>query len=279
MSGYEKEDKKAIILNNTKSNLYETSTKKTTNNIQKSVVQYHQYNHQYNHQYISFEKIKEIFDLLSKLFCNEPTNKQFMTTIKLNKIDINKHDLEHFIRFCKHVSYKIRCYKSQDRYKLRGDYKTQVDKKDHASEITGSSYKTDSKQCKIIHTDSYNYIDSSLYETKYFTLYSFIKLFINSNGGCFYCNKPFDITLTDKYMNCKYKNCIFYTPRDRIKIDKMSMHDITKRMRWSLERINNTIGHYQNNCVLSCLGCNLKRRNENHQSFKFTKTLSLNKIE
>jgi hypothetical protein len=48
---------------------------------------------------------------------------------------------------------------------------------------------------------------------------------------------------------------------------------------WSLERLDNNIGHYNNNTQISCLGCNLKRRTDNHEYFKFSKQLKINRIE
>ncbi len=36
---------------------------------------------------------------------------------------------------------------------------------------------------------------------------------------------------------------------------------------WTLDRIDNTIGHNENNILLSCLQCNLKRRNKDKDKF------------
>jgi hypothetical protein len=44
---------------------------------------------------------------------------------------------------------------------------------------------------------------------------------------------------------------------------------------WTVDRINNFNGHNNNNIVLSCLECNLKRRNKNKDSFLFTKQLKI----
>lgn len=48
---------------------------------------------------------------------------------------------------------------------------------------------------------------------------------------------------------------------------------------WTLERLDNSIGHHNENVVISCLKCNLKRRTSNHNYFKFTKQLKINKIK
>jgi hypothetical protein len=263
---YEKEDKKTIIFYNPSPVSENKKNVKKLEPIPKQITQHT--------PYISFDTIKDIFTTINNSLYNDPSNKKFMSILKTHKIDAQEHDLEHFINFCRHIAYKISCYKSQDRHKLKGDYTTHVIKDHH--ETIPKHLNSKIEQFKSIHTDSYNYIDNSLYENKYFTIYTFIKLFIYSNGMCFYCNNGFDITLTDKYMDCKYKTCMFHISPIK---SNTNMHDKTRQLRWSLERINNTLGHYQNNCVLACLGCNLKRRNKNHQSFKFTQTLSLNKTE
>ena len=44
---------------------------------------------------------------------------------------------------------------------------------------------------------------------------------------------------------------------------------------WTLDRINNDIGHNNGNLVVSCLECNLKRRRTNKDSFMFTKNMKI----
>ena len=48
---------------------------------------------------------------------------------------------------------------------------------------------------------------------------------------------------------------------------------------WTLDRKDNTIGHENNNVVISCLECNLKRRRTNQDAFLFTKQLQLVKTD
>ena len=47
---------------------------------------------------------------------------------------------------------------------------------------------------------------------------------------------------------------------------------------WTLDRIDNTMGHNTNNVLISCLACNLKRRNRTVEKFLFTKQLTIVKI-
>ena len=42
---------------------------------------------------------------------------------------------------------------------------------------------------------------------------------------------------------------------------------------WSLDRINNDIGHNKGNLVIACLDCNLIRRRTNKDAFMFTKNM------
>ena len=54
---------------------------------------------------------------------------------------------------------------------------------------------------------------------------------------------------------------------------------ITKEKReniqWTLDRINNDIGHYNDNVVISCLKCNLQKRRRNDEHFKFAKQMRI----
>jgi hypothetical protein len=54
---------------------------------------------------------------------------------------------------------------------------------------------------------------------------------------------------------------------------------VRESKQWSLDRINNDIGHNIGNLVISCLFCNLKRRRTNKDAFHFTKNMVIKKIE
>ena len=47
---------------------------------------------------------------------------------------------------------------------------------------------------------------------------------------------------------------------------------------WTLERIDNNLGHSYDNTVISCLDCNLKRRTKNSKDFQFAKQLVIKKV-
>ena len=66
-------------------------------------------------------------------------------------------------------------------------------------------------------------------------------------------------------MKCHYCACETYL-----------LYEFVREMKqWSLDRINNDIGHNKNNLVISCLECNLKRRRTNKDAFFFTKNLKI----
>lgn len=77
-----------------------------------------------------------------------------------------------------------------------------------------------------------------------------IEKLIISKLKCYYCKKCMKITTNNK--------------RDG--------------EQWTLDRIDNSQGHENNNVVISCLECNLKRRCQDHKKFIFTKQLKLVKI-
>ena len=48
---------------------------------------------------------------------------------------------------------------------------------------------------------------------------------------------------------------------------------VREMKQWSLDRVDNNIGHNSGNVVISCLECNLKRRRTNKDAFIFTKNM------
>ena len=69
--------------------------------------------------------------------------------------------------------------------------------------------------------------------------------------------------LRDSNLKCYYCN-----------IDMFLVYKNKKETRqWSLERFDNNLGHYKTNTCISCLKCNLQRRQTNHEYFKFSKNM------
>ena len=75
--------------------------------------------------------------------------------------------------------------------------------------------------------------------------------------------------INDSNLKCYYCNCEVYI-----------LYEIVREMKqWSLDRINNDIGHNTGNLVIACLECNLKRRRTNKEAFLFTKNLTIIKMD
>jgi hypothetical protein len=69
--------------------------------------------------------------------------------------------------------------------------------------------------------------------------------------------------LTDSEMKCCYCSQHVFILYEKVREMKQ----------WSLDRINNYIGHNKGNLVIACLECNLKRRRTNKDAFMFTKNM------
>lgn len=48
---------------------------------------------------------------------------------------------------------------------------------------------------------------------------------------------------------------------------------------WTLDRINNNLGHSDKNTKIACLKCNLERRRQDYHSFHWTKNLCISKVD
>jgi len=51
--------------------------------------------------------------------------------------------------------------------------------------------------------------------------------------------------------------------------------NVREPKQWTLDRIDNSIGHNTENVVISCLSCNLKRRTMDDKKFKFSKQMKI----
>ena len=74
--------------------------------------------------------------------------------------------------------------------------------------------------------------------------------------------------ILESHMDCYY--C-----KEEIKILYEQVRDDKQ---WTLDRIDNSIGHNEDNVVICCLKCNLQRRVRDDEKFKFTKQLKLKKV-
>ena len=78
-----------------------------------------------------------------------------------------------------------------------------------------------------------------------------VQKLLESNLLCFYCTQPILVW---------YKQA-------------------RENMQWTLERIDNKIGHTSKNVEISCLLCNIRRRCMYFEKFRFTKQLKVCRVE
>ena len=90
-----------------------------------------------------------------------------------------------------------------------------------------------------------------------------------------------DITKNKHHPNTliKYEECLeklflsklkcYYCKSECIFLYK----NVREPKQWTLDRLDNDIGHYNENVVICCLKCNLKKRRMDDEKFKFTKQL------
>lgn len=88
-------------------------------------------------------------------------------------------------------------------------------------------------------------------EEQFITMKRTLQLLIECNCMCFYCKSN----------------------------TKVLYEYVREPTQWSLERIDNSIGHNNDNVAIACLNCNLRRRTMNQERYVFTKQLVLLKKE
>jgi hypothetical protein len=80
------------------------------------------------------------------------------------------------------------------------------------------------------------------------------------------------VSVINKMVECELK-CYYCSTEMNV------LYDISREMKqWTVDRINNDIGHNLTNYYLACLECNLKRRRRSDDKFLFTKQMKLIKI-
>jgi hypothetical protein len=77
----------------------------------------------------------------------------------------------------------------------------------------------------------------------------------------------------EKIYNCKM-TC-FYCCEQTMVLYEM----VREKKQWSLDRINNDLGHNSDNVIIACLECNLQRKRKSKDAFVFTKQLTITRCD
>ena len=94
-----------------------------------------------------------------------------------------------------------------------------------------------------------------------------------------YKNQDIKKKILDENKIIKYEECL-----EKLVISKLKCYycresillmyqDKREPTQWTLDRLDNSIGHHNDNVVICCLKCNLKKRRMDDEKFKFTKQL------
>ena len=109
---------------------------------------------------------------------------------------------------------------------------------------------------QLIHSKWYGYKtqdhEKQLFDPELFvTDRNISDLLVHSRLHCFYCQKPIQL---------------FY-------------EYVRESSQWTLERIDNSMGHNRDNVVIACLGCNISRKTMYYERFIMTKQMTITKID
>jgi len=100
---------------------------------------------------------------------------------------------------------------------------------------------------KIKGYEKQDIMKSILDKDKIISLEQVIERLMESKLNCFYCHDHCEVL---------YK-------------------DVLSKKQWTLDRINNTLGHNHDNVVVSCLECNVKRGDMDSERFKRGKEIKI----
>ncbi len=140
------------------------------------------------------------------------------------------------------------------------DYESVETQKDFLKKIkennfVGTDYETklvvQQMERKIYGYKQQDVLKNHFNSEKFITLNNLVDSLIEKDCKCFYCK-------TDMYV----------------------LYDMVRENnQWTVDRVDNDLGHNNDNYVLACLGCNLKRRCRTKEKFLFTKELKIIKRE
>jgi hypothetical protein len=169
----------------------------------------------------------------------------------------NKHIKKTLITDHKKIKDKKRI--DAEKWTFTSDDYTHENQLNNIKKIFESKYEFTDETTKIalqqINKKIYGYkqqdiIKKLLNNDKFITLDSIINKMIECGLKCYYCSCEMNV-----------------------------LYDISREMKqWTVDRIDNDLGHNIDNYYLACLECNLKRRRRSDEKFLFTKQMKLVKV-
>lgn len=138
---------------------------------------------------------------------------------------------------------------------------------------------------KIVNKEVFNKISqieylNKLFLEEYYDGIDFLKREVERklNG---YKNQDIKKKILDENKIIKYEECLeklvisklkcYYCKNDCL----LAYENVREETQWTLDRLDNSIGHNKDNVVICCLKCNLKRRTLDDKKFKFTKQMRI----
>lgn len=100
-----------------------------------------------------------------------------------------------------------------------------------------------------------------------------ISSYIQQDKKKFYYKLFKPITINEILFLLYYNNLKCHYCKEKILILFIKKRD---PYQWSLDRIDNNIGHTYKNCLISCLKCNLQRRCQGYNKFNNSKNFTIN---
>jgi hypothetical protein len=160
------------------------------------------------------------------------------------------------------------------RESIKEKNKKRVESENWTFDVENYAYENQIKMIKEIHNNNYNHtnnISKIAIQQINRKIYGYKQQDINKK----LLNEKEFITLQsviDKMVHCALK-CYYCSCQMNV------LYDISREMnQWTVDRINNDLGHNLTNYYLACLECNLKRRRRSDDKFLFTKQMKLVKL-
>ena len=173
------------------------------------------------------------------------TNNKYQMKKMLNKNDIIEENKKRIVT--EKWSFSNEFFEYNNQFKLVNDILNKQTNNEIIESLNVKKIMIQEITKKISGYKQQDIIKKKLDITNFITFESVIEKMIECELKCRYCNEHMNI-----------------------------LYDIKREAKqWSVDRIDNDLGHNINNFHLACLDCNLKRRRRTDEKFLFTKQLNI----